>query len=272
MTIAEIDKIRVFLAKVNYANNFGKMQELVSAITAFFGERFGTRLKINTFNVAEYYSKEYENLDKIAIRNFLESLIAQDENATIVINILELVAEGEFSKGTRSLMGSFISKAYYSYSDKISFDEVTVAVATASREVLESGVLKASEEMVYGVIAKLKSYATEITRLKQINTNPVRTNPEINFQPYINVETRNETVITIDVAFENARQKIADEGFSDVQTQELLGKLAELKEIAESRESKGSRWAKAKEIMKWLIEQGIAAAGILMPVLSEAIK
>ena len=29
---------------------------------------------------------------------------------------------------------------------------------------------------------------------------------------------------------------------------------------------------KAKEIMKWLIEQGIAAAGILIPVLSESIK
>ena len=31
-------------------------------------------------------------------------------------------------------------------------------------------------------------------------------------------------------------------------------------------------WAKAKEIMKWLVEQGIAAASILIPVLSESIK
>ena len=57
-----------------------------------------------------------------------------------------------------------------------------------------------------------------------------------------------------------------------MQTQELFDKLSELEEIAKSKESKGKRWAKAKEVMKWLVEQGIAAASILLPVLSESIK
>ena len=85
-------------------------------------------------------------------------------------------------------------------------------------------------------------------------------------------ETKNETNITIENIFENARQQIEDAGLSNVQSKELLDKLLELEEIAKSKESKGKRWVKAREVMKWLIEQGIAAANILIPVLSESIK
>ena len=95
---------------------------------------------------------------------------------------------------------------------------------------------------------------------------------EINFQPHINIETKNETTITIEAVFDNARQQIEDAGLTDVQTQELFDKLSELEGIAKSKESKGKRWSKAKEVMKWLVEQGIAAASILIPVLSESIK
>lgn len=52
----------------------------------------------------------------------------------------------------------------------------------------------------------------------------------------------------------------------------MLEKLNELELIAKSNESKGKRWNKAKEILKWLIEQGIAAAGIIVPVLASSIK
>ena len=78
--------------------------------------------------------------------------------------------------------------------------------------------------------------------------------------------------VDISAIFENARQKVEDEGVSDVQAREVLEKLAELEEISKSKESKGKRWSRAKEIMKWLAEQGIAVAGIIIPVLSEVLK
>ena len=94
----------------------------------------------------------------------------------------------------------------------------------------------------------------------------------INNNPSITATASASATVDISAIFENARQRVEDEGLSDLQAKEILEKIAELEEIAKSKESKGKRWSKAKEIMKWLIEQGIAAAGILIPVLSESIK
>lgn len=52
----------------------------------------------------------------------------------------------------------------------------------------------------------------------------------------------------------------------------LIKKLNELEEIGKSKESKGRRWQKAKEVMKWLVEQGIQVAAIVVPVLATCIK
>ena len=106
----------------------------------------------------------------------------------------------------------------------------------------------------------------------QTSAAPIQNNQEINFQPHISIETKNDTVITIEAVFNNARQQIEDAGLPDAQIQDLYDKLSQLEEISKSKESKGKRWAKAKDIMKWLVEQGIAAAGIIIPVLSEVIK
>ena len=40
----------------------------------------------------------------------------------------------------------------------------------------------------------------------------------------------------------------------------------------ESKESKGKRWAKIRDVFKWVAEQGIQVAGIIVPLLSSTIK
>lgn len=275
MTLKQIEKTRNLLSRVDSVNGLREVQEFVSEVKAFYGDDFTTKLKIMSWNTQDTYSQVYEKNDKIAIRNFLESLLAQDINASAIIDILNLIEEGENIKNNRELWERYVSKVYYSYSDKIAFDQMTATIATAPQEMWNLNMYQVSEEMIDGIIAKMKSYANILSKPKPLakdGNSSVQNKQEINFQPHINIETKNETNITIDAVFDNARQQIEDAGLSDVQTQELFNKLSELEEIAKSKESKGKRWAKAKEIMKWLVEQGIAAASILIPVLSESIK
>ena len=53
---------------------------------------------------------------------------------------------------------------------------------------------------------------------------------------------------------------------------EVLAKIQELKDIMESKESKGKRWAKIKDFFKWVAEQGIQVASIIVPLLATTIK
>ena len=275
MTLKQIEKTRNLLSRIDAIHGLREVQEFVSEVKAFYGDDFKTKLKITSWNTPDTYSQVYEKNDKIAIQNFFESLIAQDINAPAIIDILDYIEEGEQAKKNKKLREKYVSKVFYSYSDKISFDKMTEAIAMAPQEVLNFNMYQVTEEMIDGIITKLKSYANILINPKPLakdSNSSVQNNQEINFQPHINIETKNETNITIDAVFDNARQQIEDAGLSDVQTQELFNKLSELEEIAKSKESKGKRWAKAKEIMKWLVEQGIAAASILIPVLSESIK
>ena len=275
MTLKQIEKTRSLLSRIDAINGLREVQEFVSDVKAFYGDDFTTKLKITSWNTPDTYSQVYEKNDKIAIQNFLESLIAQDINAPAIIDILDYIEEGEQAKKNKKLREKYVSKVFYSYSDKISFDKMTEAIATAPQEVLNFNMYQVTEEMIDGIITKLKSYANILIKPKSLakdSNSSVQNKQEINFQPHINIETKNETNITIEAVFDNARQQIEDAGLSDVQTQELFDKLSELEEIAKSKESKGKRWAKAKEVMKWLVEQGIAAASILIPVISESIK
>lgn len=275
MTLKQIEKTRSLLSRIDATNGLREVQEFVSEVKAFYGDDFTTKLKITSWNTPDTYSQVYEKNDKIAIQNFLESLIAQDINAPAIIDILDYIEEGEQAKKNKKLREKYVSKVFYSYSDKISFDKMTEAIATAPQEVLNFNMYQVTEEMIDGIITKLKSYANILINPKYLakdSNSSVQNKQEINFQPHINIETKNETNITIEAVFDNARQQIENAGLSDVQTQELFDKLSELEEIAKSKESKGKRWAKAKEVMKWLVEQGVAAASILIPVISESIK
>lgn len=272
MTLKQIEKIKSILFKIDFVNGLREMQGLASEVKAFFGDSFNVHLKVTTWNTSDTYSSEYERNDKISIRNFLESLLAQDENSPTIIDILSLIEEGEFSKNNYDTMEKYISKVFYAYSGKISFDKMTEAIATAPQEVLGFNMLQVSEEMVDGIITKLKTYASELSCSKQSNKPSVQNKQEINFQPQIHVESKSEVKINIEVVFKTARQKVTDEGLSDAQTKEVLDRINELEVLSKSPESKGSKWTKIKETMKWLVEQGIAVAGILMPVITEVIQ
>ena len=275
MTFKQIEKTRSLLLRIDSANGLREMQELASEVVAFYGDEFTTRLKITTWNTTDTYSQVYEKTDKISIRSFLEALLAQDINAFAVIDILNLIEEGMQAKSNEELREKYVSKVFYSYSDKITFDKMTEAIATAPQEALNFSMYQVSEEMIDGIITKLKAYATFLSAPKQSaenNAPSVQNKQEINFQPQINIETKNETNITIEAVFDKARQQVKDACLSDDQEKEVLAKIQELKDIMDSKESKGKRWAKIKDFFKWVAEQGIQVASIIVPLLVNTVK
>lgn len=190
-----------------------------------------------------------------------------------------MIFEGEHIEQSYEAIQKYISKVFYSYGDYIKLDKSIIAVANKSIKTdvdIDWGFKEENTidfTVVEGIVRKLRVYAQEVldgrksTRKKSSTPSVV-----INNNPSITATASASATVDISAIFENARQRVEDEGLSDLQAKEILEKIAELEEIAKSKESKGKRWSKAKEIMKWLIEQGIAAAGILVPVLSESIK
>lgn len=110
------------------------------------------------------------------------------------------------------------------------------------------------------------------TEISYNNGKKQDTNININQNISNNASSESNVSLDISFSFQVARKKAEDEGLADEQYKAVMEKLTELENIAKSKESKGKRWAKAKEIMKWLVEQGIQVAGILLPVLAQTIK
>lgn len=168
---------------------------------------------------------------------------------------------------------------YYKFYNKIKFEKSIEYVARKSiKSDIEMDFTFKEEnnidrEVIDGIIYLLSEYAENLLNKKESTVNKEKS-PQvvINNNNTANASANNNVNIDISTIIEQAKQQIDDEGFSDKQREELLEKLNELELIAKSNESKGKRWNKAKEILKWLIEQGIAAAGIIVPVLASSIK
>lgn len=224
-------------------------------------------------------TKEQMVADINDIISVLNDMLALNPKGAQITNLLELIFEGKHIENSYEAIQKYISKVYYSYGDNLKLDKSVMAVANKSitTEVdIDWGFKEENTidcTVVDGIVRKLRVYAQEILDSKKGSTKK-SSSPSvvINNNPAISATASANVSVDISTVFENARQRVEDEGLSDIQTREVLEKLSELGEISTSKESKGKRWAKAKEIMKWLVEQGIAVASILVPVLSESIK
>ena len=56
------------------------------------------------------------------------------------------------------------------------------------------------------------------------------------------------------------------------QEKEVKEKISELEEIVKSKENKKTKWQKLGGIMKWVAEQGIQVASIILPLISKSIQ
>lgn len=275
MTLKQIKKIRESLSRLKLFANNPDAQAIVhldDELQNFFGKAYASPSLSSwqhIYNDIDITKQDmlYDIDNMISVLEGMLSAISYYEDVECCLDLIE---EGEQSFSNTKKMAGFISKAYYAYSGMIKFDKTTEAVAVAPQEMLNISMITVSNDMVKGVITKLKTYANSLCGASKVVSSGNK--QEINFQPQITLEAKNETNININFIFENARQQAEDEGLPDDQYKAVMDKLAELENISKSKESKGKRWAKAKEIMKWLVEQGIQVAGILLPVLAQTIK
>ena len=269
MTFNEIEKTKLFLEEVETANNYDAMQKLKGELQGFYGARFNLSLKIKMCLSAESYTPIYVDNDKACIRSFLESILATDDSTSIICDLIDLMHEGKSAKNNPKASIQYIAKVYHSYSGVIQFDKTIESIAT-SAILPDFNAFKADNYMVDGVIAKLKNYAISILQkpVKAKEVSPI----QINTYSSSNSSASADNKLSAENIFVEARHQVDDEGLADVQMQEVLKKISEIEEISKSKESKGKRWSKAKEILKWVVEQGIQVAGIVLPLLAPMIK
>lgn len=82
--------------------------------------------------------------------------------------------------------------------------------------------------------------------------------------------TANQTQ-TINISFEDAKHQIEEmSGLSDVETRDTLSKIDEIQVIANSGDSKKTRWQKLSPILKWVADKSVDVGIVLLPLLMKA--
>ncbi|MBD5131500.1 MAG: hypothetical protein HDT28_02745 [Clostridiales bacterium] len=96
----------------------------------------------------------------------------------------------------------------------------------------------------------------------EININPhIEVNPQINVTPQINI------TVDISAAIELAKAQAQNSNFDDELLKQVIDRLEELNKIAKEAMPKETRWNKAKNILKWVAEQSIQVASIVIPTI-----
>ena len=267
MTFSQIEKTREFMLRLNEVNGLTEMESFATELREFYTES-SLSLEVFTFNTIDSYTSNRENKDKALIKGFLESQIAENDNNRKVRDVLDLIDEGNNSLGHSQKMTDFVSKVYFSYNDKIKFDKTTESAVSESLEAFNMiGAIQVDENMVNGIINKLRNYGMAVL------SQPASTNTKPNPSVVINNNNTNTATASantdIKITIEQAKQQVEDAGFSDQQYKDVMDKLAEIESIGKSADTKGSKWKKAKEILKWCAEQGIEIAKIVLPLLPQ---
>lgn len=78
--------------------------------------------------------------------------------------------------------------------------------------------------------------------------------------------------IDVDIAIDIAIESIKEVGLSDAQTKEVVQKIEEIRAVNTEKLRRSEKWAKLKDILKWVVEQGFAVASLIIPLISQTIK
>lgn len=284
MTLQQIERIKATikeLEKLKAKPTPTDISRVDSSLENFFHELYKSPY-LNIFNYFEYYAeitKEQMIADIDDIVSTLNGMLALDPKAAQIADLLELIFEGEHIEHSYEAIQKYISKVFYSYGDFIKLDKSIISVATRAIKTDVDFDWGFKEEntidynVVEGIIRKLRIYAQEVLDGKKESTKKA-TVPSvvINNNPSISATASANVTVDISIVFENAVRQVEDACLPDAQEKEVLAKIQELKDIMESKESKGKRWAKIKDFFKWVAEQGIQVASIIVPLLANTVQ
>lgn len=84
----------------------------------------------------------------------------------------------------------------------------------------------------------------------------------------VNISNSNENNNTITISFDMVREKVNSmTSLPEEEIDEIQKRIDEIEEIVNSKESKSKKWAKAKEIIKWIADKGVDVGIALLPLL-----
>lgn len=284
MTLQQIEKIKATISKLENLKTKPTPTDISrvdSSLENFFHELY----KSPYLNISNYFAydmeitKEQMLADIDDIVSVLNGMLALDPKAAQISDVLELIFEGEHIEHSYEAIQKYISKVFYSYGDYIKLDKSIIAVATRAiiTDVdIEWGFKEENSidyTVVEGILRKLRIYAQEVLEGKKESTKKASApSVVINNNPSISATASANAAVDISIVFENAVRQVEDACLPDAQEKEVLAKIQELKDIMESKESKGKRWAKIRDVFKWVAEQGIQVASIIVPLLATTIK
>ena len=284
MTLQQIEKIKATISKLENLKTKPTPTDISrvdSSLENFFHELY----KSPYLNISNYFAydmeitKEQMLADIDDIVSVLNGMLALDPKAAQISDVLELIFEGEHIEHSYEVIQKYISKVFYSYGDYIKLDKSIIAVATRAIKTdvdIEWGFKEENSidyTVVEGILRKLRIYAQEVLEGKKESTKKASApSVVINNNPSISATASANAAVDISIVFENAVRQVEDACLPDAQEKEVLAKIQELKDIMESKESKGKRWAKIRDVFKWVAEQGIQVASIIVPLLATTIK
>ena len=284
MTLQQIEKIRSSineLDKLKTSPTPIAISRIDSSLENFFHELY----KSPYLNISNHfmYGSDLTKEDMIAdiddIMSVLNGMLAIDPKASQISEVLELIFEGKHIEHSYEAIQKYISKVFYSYGDYIKLDKSIIAVATRAIKTdvdIDWGFKEENSidyTVVEGIIRKLRIYAQEVLEGKKTSSKKTVTPAVIiNNNPSISATASANATVDISIVFENAVRQVEDACLPDAQEKEVLAKIQELKDIMESKESRGKCWAKIKDFFKWVAEQGIQVASIIAPLLANTVK
>ncbi len=74
--------------------------------------------------------------------------------------------------------------------------------------------------------------------------------------------------VNINITFEEVREKIEDmTSLTDNETKEILDKINEIEEVANSNDKKKTKWEKVKPVLTWLADRNFDVGVAILPLL-----
>lgn len=201
----------------------------------------------------------------------LEGMLAADKNYPIIRDILNDIDKYKKRKSDESIKTA-IKEIYFSYSGRIKFDKVVEKIIIDdTKDILHLNNGGFDETVLYGMLRNLEDYANEVCSNK---SKSVYKEKELKQPTQITINNSNNfnANVSIDVAIKNSYEKLEEACLSTEQEQLVRDKISEIEKTIKSKGNKSSIWKKLGSTLKWVAEQGIQVAGIIVPLIAKALS
>jgi len=249
------------------------MNALIDRSVNYFLGMFD-HLHLNTYN-----SEDGKNLHQDDYTEDCNNMIFtiqgeldKDSNRSLALEISKDISlykntcqKKKFEKGVKEL--------YYKYNSSVNFGK------TIENAIIKSNANRFSMDfdqyMLKGMITQLEKYINDLCsgKIKKEKTaksnNP--TNISITNNNQATANSSQNTTININNEIADAIEKTKELCLQTIQEKEVLEKLEELKNICLVKETKAKKWSKLGGFLKWVAEQGIQVASIIVPLIAKTL-